>query len=108
MSSIIISEAEKYNAKIVMENLKHMRESINKKNKKVRRRLNRWNFRKLQSSIEYKALWNRLVVEYVNQKSTSSLCPICGRKLKKSPNGQRLLKCNKCNLEFDRDFARDQ
>ncbi len=103
VSSIIISEAKIHSAKIVMEDLKYIRVSINKRNKKVRRRLNRWNFRKLQFFIEYKALWNGLVVEYVNPKNTSSLCPICGRKLKKSLNGQRLLRCGKCGLGFDRD-----
>ena len=101
VSAIIISQAKKYNSKIVMENLKHIRESINKKNKKIRRRLNRWNFRKLQFFIEYKAIWSGLTVEYINPRRTSSLCPICGHKLKKSPNGQRLLRCKKCKLEFD-------
>jgi len=103
VSAIVVSQAKKYNSKIVMENLKNIRESINKKNKKIRRRLNRWNFRKLQFFIEYKAIWSGLAVEYVNPRRTSSLCPICGHKLKKSPNGQRLLKCKKCGLEFDRD-----
>jgi len=103
VSMIIVSKAKKYRSKIVMENLKHIRELINRKNKKIKRRLNRWNFRKLQFFIEYKAMWNGLVIKYVNPKGTSSLCPICGRKLKKSPNGQRLLKCVMCNLEFDRD-----
>ena len=105
VSSIIISEAKKYNSKIVMENLKHIRESINKKNKRLRRRLNRWNFRKLQFFIEYKVKWSGLPVEYVNPRKTSILCPICGRKLKKSLNGQRLLRCEKCGLEFDRDVV---
>ena len=103
VSTIVVSEAKKYNSKIVMENLKNIRESINKKNKKIRRRLNRWNFRKLQFFIEYKIMWSGLTVEYVNPRRTSSLCPICGHRLKKSPNGQRLMKCKKCRLEFDRD-----
>ena len=103
VSAIVVSEAEKYNSKIVMENLKNIRESINRKNKKIRRRLNRWNFRKLQFFIEYKAIWSGLAVEYINPRKTSSLCPICGHKLKKNPNRQRLLKCEKCKFEFDRD-----
>ena len=103
VSSIIVSEAKKYNSRIVMENLKHIRKSINRKNKKIRRRLNRWNFRKLQTFIEYKAVWNGLSAEYVNPRKTSSLCPICGLELRKNPNGRRLLKCENCGLEFDRD-----
>ena len=105
VSAIIVSEAKRYNAKVVMENLKHIRNSINRKNKEIRRRLNRWNFRKLQFFIEYKAIWSGLLVEYVNPRNSSSLCPICGRKLRKSPNGQRLLKCNNCGVEFDRDVV---
>jgi len=103
ISSIIVSEAVKYNAKIVMENLKHIRNSANRKSKSIRRRLNRWNFRKLQFFIGYKAKWNGLSVGYVNPHKTSSLCPICGYKL--NPNGQRLLKCNRCGITFDRDVV---
>ena len=103
VSTIIISEAVRYNAKIVMENLKHIRNSVNKKNKNIRRRLNRWNFRKLQFFIEYKAKWCGSSVDYVKAYKTSSLCPICGCKL--NPKGQRLMKCKECNLTFDRDVV---
>ena len=103
ISAIIVSEAIRYKAKIVMENLRYIRNSINRKSKNIRRRLNRWNFRKLQFFIVYKAKWKGLPVEYSKAKYSSSLCPICGCKL--NPNGQRLLKCDKCNLEFDRDVV---
>ena len=103
VSAIIVSEAVKYNAKIVMENLKYIRNSVNGKSKSIRKRLNRWNFRKLQFFIEYKAKWNGLNVDYVKAYRTSSLCPICGCRL--NPNEQRLLKCEKCCLEFDRDVV---
>jgi len=102
VSSMITSEAVKYNAKIVMENLKNIRNSVNGKSKKVRRRLNRWNFRKLQFFVEYKANWEGLSINYVKAYRTSSLCPICGSEL--NPNGQRLLKCKKCG-KFDRDVV---
>ncbi|HIP63206.1 MAG TPA: hypothetical protein EYH04_03725 [Archaeoglobus profundus] len=52
----------------------------------------------LQSFIEYKARWYGLNVDYVKPYKTSTLCPIYGCKL--NPNGQRLLKCKKCNLIF--------
>ena len=103
ISSIIVSDAVKYNAKIVMEGLKYIRNSVNKKNKNIRRRLNRWNFRKLQFFIEYKAKWNGLSVNYIKAYKTSSLCPICGCRL--NPNGQRLSKCNRCGITFDRDVV---
>jgi len=103
VSAIIVSEAKKYKVKIVMENLKHIRNSINRMRKNMRRRLNRWNFRKLQSFVEYKAKWNGLSIDYVNPYRTSSLCPICGCTL--YLNGQRLLKCEQCDLVFDRDVV---
>ncbi|AAB98747.1 TPA: IS200/IS605 family element transposase accessory protein TnpB [Methanocaldococcus jannaschii] len=103
ISKFLISEALKYNVKILMEDLTNIREAVNKKSKNFRRRLNRWNFSKLQFFIEYKAKWDGLDVEYVNPSRTSKLCPICGCKL--DPNGQRLLKCNNCNLVFDRDVV---
>ena len=101
VSAIIVSEAVRYNAKIVMENLKHIRNSANGKSKNIRRRLNRWNFRKLQFFIEYKAKLNGIPVVYVNPRKTSSLCPKCGGRL--APKGQRLLKCKSCGYENDRD-----
>jgi len=103
ISSIIVAEAVKYNAKIVMENLKHIRSSTNGKSKSIRRRLNRWNFRKLQFFIEYKARWSGLSVDYVKAYKTSSLCPMYGCRL--NPNEQRLVKCNRCGITFDRDVV---
>ncbi len=86
-----------------MENLKYIHRSINRKGKSIRRRLNRWNFRKLQFFMEYKAKWNGLPVGYFKTNYASGLCPICESKL--NPNGQRLLKCKNCGLIFDRDVV---
>jgi putative transposase len=105
------------NSEIVMENLRGIRNAINKrklkrnkyngkmqlhrtKPKKLLRRLNSWNFRKLQKFIEYKALWNGNLVSYVNPNGTSSTCPICGRR--SDPNG-RLFECE-CGLKMNRDL----
>jgi putative transposase len=64
--------------------------------------LHSWNFRKLQFHIEYKAKLEGLPVVYVNPRGTSSLCPICGGRLR-APNRHRRLKCRKCRYEDDRD-----
>ncbi len=95
----IVRIALKTNSAIALENLKEIRTRINY-SKELNGRLNRWSFRKFQQILEYKAKLNGIKVVYVNPHKTSSLCPICGRKL--SPNGQRLLKC-KCGLVADRD-----
>jgi len=105
------------NSEIVMENLRGIRNAINKrklkrnkyngktqlhrtKPKRLLRRLNSWNFRKLQKFIEYKVLWNGNLVSYVNPRGTSSTCPICGRR--SDPNG-RLFECE-CGFKMNRDL----
>ena len=93
--------ALKTNSAIALENLKEIRKKINY-SKELNGRLHRWSFRKFQQILEYKAKLNGIEVVYVNPHKTSSLCPICGRKL--SPNGQRLLKCE-CGLIADRDVV---
>ena len=89
------------NSAIALEDLKEIRTRINY-SKELNGRLHRWSFRKFQRILEYKAKINGIEVIYVNPHKTSSLCPICGRKL--SPNGQRLLKCE-CGLIADRDIV---
>ena len=97
----IVKVALKVNSAISLENLKEIRKKINY-SKELNGRLHRWSFRKFQQILEYKAKLNGIEVVYVTPHRTSSLCPICGRKL--SPNGQRLLKCE-CGLIADRDVV---
>ena len=97
----IVKIALKTNSAIALENLKEIRKKINY-SKELNGRLHRWSFRKFQRILEYKAKINGIEVIYVNPHKTSSLCPICGRKL--SPNGRRLLKCE-CGLIADRDVV---
>ena len=85
---------------VILEKLSHIRSRINY-TKKMNGRLHRWSFRKLQTTIEYKAKLAGLNVVYVSAYKTSSLCPICEGKL--SSNGYRKLKCRKCGLVADRD-----
>jgi len=106
-------------SEFVLENLKGIREAINKrelrknkyngkiqlhrtKPKKLLRRLNSWPFKKVQFFIEYKALWNNNLVSYLDPRKTSSICPICGYKLEL--NGHRVLRCENCGYENDRDI----
>lgn len=86
---------------IIMEDLKGIRKRIHY-GRMLNRRLHSWNFRKLQSYIDYKAKLNCIPVEYLNPKHTSSLCPMCGEKL--APNEHRLLKC-RCGYENGRDVT---
>ncbi len=101
ISRKIIDFAKQHGFGIVMENLRGIRNNINK-GRMLNRRLHSWNFRRLQFYIDYKAKLEGLPVEYVNPKGTSSLCPMCGGKL--APNGHRRVKCD-CGYEQDRDVT---
>ena len=98
---------------VLMENLKKIRKSINRKHKafnkysgKVQRvsmhskrlkgRLNSWNFRKFQSLLDYKHKMNGFDVEYLDPHNTSSVCTRCGGKI--APMEKE---CSKCGLDRD-------
>jgi len=97
----IVAFVEKYGG-VALEDLTGIRDAIHY-SAEMNGRLNRWSFRALQNIIEYKMKLRGVSVVYVNPAYTSSRCPICGGKLKKSPNGYRVLRCSKCNFEADRD-----
>jgi putative transposase len=105
--------AEKFKGRgIIMENLKHLRKTINKKVKKLNRnilkiqevsinsdlmkfRLNSFPFRKIQFYIHYKSLLNSSPVFFVNPKNTSKICFRCGGIINSSKN------CPNCGLDRD-------
>jgi len=95
LSSAVVREAKTKRQGIILEDLRHIRDSVNKKvfgvnkfngkiqriskhSKMLKRRLNSWSFRKLQSFIEYKTLWEGVKVVKVNPRNTSRVCAICG------------------------------
>jgi putative transposase len=107
VSKRIIDEAKKNKFGIVMEDLTGLRKLYRKGNgqgKNYRALLNSWYYRELQRQIEYKARWEGLPVKYVSAWGTSSKCSMCGGRTRQSPNGHRLLRCTKCNREYDRDW----
>ena len=80
---------------LIMEDLKNIKNSVNRRVKKyngfsrriqlvslrsrnLKRRLNTWNFRKLQFLLDYKHKLNGFDVIYLNPYKTSSLCSRCG------------------------------
>ncbi|MDP3727941.1 MAG: zinc ribbon domain-containing protein [bacterium] len=95
----IISYAKEKELIIVHEELKNIKESINKrvikKNiyngqmlphrklpRKILGRLNRAVFRKVQWMLDYKAEWENIPYTYVSAWNNSQMCPICGGKNK--------------------------
>jgi putative transposase len=98
----IIGKAREIGAKvIVMEDLEVYKED--KDSKELNGRIHRWSYRRFQQVLEYQAKLHGLNVKYVDPAYTSSICPICGDELEESSNGRRLRKCQRCNLEEDRD-----
>ena len=77
ISKQIISEALKNGcSKIVMEDLKNIRERI-KAGKKLRSRLHRWSFNQLRQFVEYKAQGLGIEIQYVSPAYTSQTCSCC-------------------------------
>ena len=78
-SKAIIEEAQGIGAaKIVMEDLTHLRDRI-RAGRRMRTRLHRWAFRQLQSFVDYKARAVGITVEYVNPAYSSQACSDCGQ-----------------------------
>ncbi|WP_447975023.1 RNA-guided endonuclease InsQ/TnpB family protein [Nitrospira sp. Kam-Ns4a] len=86
-------------AKIVMEDLTHIRSRI-KAGKRVRARLHRWAFRQLQRFIEYKAKAAGIVIEYVEPAYTSQTCSCCGKIGKRV---KHRFVCEQCGLRAHAD-----
>ena len=98
VSKEIVEKAKAEGYGIILENLKGIKKTINRRmwkinrfngkaqrisvnSKRLKRRLNQACMRKLQHFIKYKALWEGVKVLEVNPKGTSSRCSICGCKL---------------------------
>lgn len=114
VSKKVVEILRKEKVEPVFENLTHIRQSMRLKRrskngkalrKDMRRRLNKWSFRKLQSYVEYKALQHGYKTCYLPReqvKGTSSTCPICG--MKNKPNGH-VFSCKACSFRADRHLV---
>jgi putative transposase len=99
----IINKAREVGATvIVMEDLRRLNEE-DKGSRELNGRIHRWSYKRFQQILEYQARLRGLNVKYVNPAYTSSLCLVCGGELDLSSNGHRLMKCQRCGLEEDRD-----
>jgi putative transposase len=94
-SSTIVKQAISNKQGIILEDLKHIHNSVNRRvlgmntingkiqkisrhSKALKRRLNSWSFQRLQGFIEYKALWYGVKVIKANPRNTSKVCAVCG------------------------------
>lgn len=100
ISKQIVQLAKAENKGIAIENLKGVRFSANKKGKKFRARVGKWNFNQLRSFLTYKCLLNGVKLVDVPPAYTSKTCHNCfhigNRQGKK-------FTCSNCNSVFDAD-----
>ncbi len=100
ISKQIVQLAKSEGKGIAIEDLKGIRFSANKKGKKFRTRVGKWNFNQLRSFLAYKSLLNGVKLVVVPPAYTSKTCSNCfhigNRQGKK-------FTCNNCNSVFDAD-----
>jgi len=111
VSKKIAKIAERERVAVAFENIKNIRQSMRSKRnsenggtlrKDMRRRLNQWPFRRLQSYVEYKVQRAGLPTVEVSNYRKSKLCPICGHYNR--PNGHAY-RCRACGFEASRHLV---
>lgn len=108
ISKHIVQNAKKSKSMIIFENIKGIRKLYRKGNhqgRKFRRKLNSWPFYELQRQIQYKAAWEEVPVKFVGPRSTSKLCPRCGKRIQEDRLSHRKLWCGNCMVLMDRDVV---
>ncbi len=105
-SKLIVEQAKAKQFGIVMEKLTGLRRLYRRGNwqgRWYRGRMNSWSYAELQRQITYKAAWNGIPVIYVSPHGTSAKCSMCGSRLARVPEENRLLRCAMCGVTVDRD-----
>ena len=100
ISKQIVQLAKSEGKGIAIEDLKGIRFSANKKGKKFRTRIGKWNFNQLRSFLTYKALLNGVKLTVVPPAYTSKMCHNC---LHIGIRKGKKFTCNNCNSVFDAD-----
>ena len=98
----IVMRAYKHGHAIVLENLEHLRDSINGKDDSIRWKLALFAYRRLQHAVIAKAIEYNVPVIIVDPRNTSTICPRCGSKL---AYVHRLAVCETCGFIGDRDVV---
>ena len=100
ISKQIVQLAKSEGKGIAIEDLKGIRFSANKKGKKFRTRVGKWNFSQLRSFLTYKCLLNGVKLVDVPPAYTSKTCHNC---LHIGNRQGKKFTCNNCNSVFDAD-----
>jgi IS605 OrfB family transposase len=100
ISKQIVQLAKSEGKGVAIEDLKGIRFSANKKGKKFRTRVGKWNFNQLRSFLTYKSLLNGVKLVVVPPAYTSKTCHNC---LHIGNRQGKKFTCNNCNSVFDAD-----
>lgn len=101
ISKKIVSIAIEENKGVAIEDLKGIRFSANKKGKKFRSRIGRWNFSQLRQFLTYKCLLAGIKLMIVPPAYTSKMCHNC---LHIGNREGKTFTCDNCNSVFDADI----
>lgn len=99
ISRDIVNEAKETNAKIVLGELKGIRNGA--KGRRMNRIVSNMPYYKLTQMIIYKAQWKRIQVVKVSERYTSKTCHCCGSRGKRPFQG--LFVCSTCGIEYNAD-----
>jgi len=106
ISRRIVDTAKALGASIQLENLKGIRDRIEKRFRKNQRaKISGWSFHQLRSFIEYKAELAGVVVDLINPRNTSRTCPSCGHCDKANRKTQESFECVDCGFSEHADFV---
>jgi putative transposase len=89
--------------RIVVENLKNIRDASLRKGKELRSKIHRWPYADMKFKIQYKAAAVGIDLEVVSPVNTSRACPRCGHVSALNRNGLDFC-CKKCGHRGDADL----
>lgn len=102
ISKAIVSTAERSGFGIALEDLTHIRKSVQAR-KKQRNRLHNWSFGQLRNFVEYKAKRAGVPVTIVDPRNTSRQCGECGHIDKRNRKTQSDFLCVACGHSSNAD-----
>jgi IS605 OrfB family transposase len=103
ISKAIVSTAERSCLGIALEDLTHIRTTVQAR-KKQRNRLHNWGFGQLRSFVEYKARRVGIPVVIIDSRNTSRQCGECGHIDKRNRKTQSGFRCQACGHESNADM----
>ncbi|MFQ6129619.1 MAG: RNA-guided endonuclease TnpB family protein [Candidatus Hadarchaeaceae archaeon] len=99
----LVELAKRFDARIAVERLKHLRKRRGEWRKRSRRRVNRIPYGFLRLALEHKSAQDGVIVEAVSARYTSQTCPRCGFADKANRRNFHYFRCIRCGFEANAD-----